>query len=112
MISANKRGARARVKNSRKDRIVATMLKIGRKEAVQRGGNPEAVSIPAWSLHDLRRTLVSLGGDELGILPHIGEALLAHAQRGVAAHYQHARYEERQREALLRWAGYIEALIH
>ena len=29
MISANKRGARARVTNSRKDRIVTTMLKVG-----------------------------------------------------------------------------------
>jgi len=68
-----------------KRRLDAAMLEISRKEVGERGENPEAVSIAEWSLHDLRRTLVSLGGDELGILPHIGEALLAHTQRGVAA---------------------------
>ena len=35
-----------------KRRLDAAMLEISRKEVGERGENPEAVSIPEWSLHD------------------------------------------------------------
>ena len=51
---------------------------------------------------------------ELGVLPHIVEAILNHVsghKAGVAGVYNRARYEAECREALERWAGYVGGLI-
>jgi integrase len=93
-----------------KARLDAAMLAIARKEAEERGDDPDEVSIPDWTLHDLRRSLATRGGD-IGILPHIVEALLNHAKTGIAAHYNHARYEAEKRAALIRWAAHIEGTV-
>jgi hypothetical protein len=50
---------------------------------------------------------------ELGVLPHIVEAILNHVsghKSGVAGIYNRARYEGEMRDALQRWGDYIEAL--
>jgi integrase len=65
-----------------------------------------------WRLHDLRRTAAT-GMAELGVLPHIVEAVLNHVSRhkaGVAGVYNLARYEGEMRAALERWAEYIETI--
>jgi integrase len=64
----------------------------------------------AWRLHDLRRTL-STRLNEAGIDPHIVEALLGHAVKGVAGVYNKARYVAQRREALQTWAEHIAGLI-
>ncbi|MER9965576.1 integrase arm-type DNA-binding domain-containing protein [Mesorhizobium sp. M0060] len=93
-----------------KRRLDEAMLAAARKEAEERGDDPGKVAIPEWTLHDLRRTLATRGGD-LGVLPHTIEAILNHARVGVSAHYNHARYEAEKRAALIRWAAYVERLV-
>jgi integrase len=66
-----------------------------------------------WRLHDLRRTGAT-GMAELGIAPHIVEALLNHvsgARAGVAGTYNRAAYAGEKKAALARWATHVEGLI-
>jgi hypothetical protein len=51
---------------------------------------------------------------ELGVLPHIIEAILNHIsghKGGVAGVYNRARYEGEMRKALCAWADYVEGLV-
>jgi len=66
-----------------------------------------------WVLHDLRRTAAT-GMAEIGIAPHIVEAVLNHvsgARAGVAGTYNRAAYLPEKTAALERWAAHIEGLI-
>jgi integrase len=68
--------------------------------------------LPDWHLHDLRRTAAT-GMAELGVLPHIIEAILNHVsghRAGVAGIYNRARYEGEMRDALAKWARHVESL--
>jgi hypothetical protein len=50
---------------------------------------------------------------ELGVLPHIIEAVLNHVsghKSGVAGIYNRARYEGEMRAALEQWADYVDRL--
>jgi integrase len=68
--------------------------------------------LPAWTLHDLRRTMVTVMNERLGVAPHVVEAVVNHvsgpAKRGVAGVYNRALYLNDRRDALLRWAAYLE----
>ena len=73
----------------------------------------EAMKIPPWRLHDLRRTAAT-GMAEIGIAPHIVEAALNHisgAKAGVAGTYNRAAYAEEKRAALERWASHVQGLV-
>ena len=70
----------------------------------------EIADLTPWTIHDIRRT-VSTGMNELGIEPHIVEAVLGHKVPGVAGVYNRAKYEAAKRTALQAWAGHIEALL-
>ena len=66
-----------------------------------------------WVLHDLRRTVATRMGD-LGVLPHVVEAVLNHVsghKAGVAGTYNRALYSAEKRQALDMWAAHVEALI-
>lgn len=69
-------------------------------------------AIPAWGLHDFRRTL-STQLNEAGVDPHVVEALLGHAgaKQGIAGVYNKASYRAQKAEALDRWAGHVLALV-
>jgi integrase len=76
------------------------------------GRGRKAKPMPEWRLHDLRRT-VATGMAELGVLPHIIEAVLNHVsghRAGVAGIYNRATYTAECREALKRWADYVTGL--
>ena len=65
-----------------------------------------------WRLHDLRRTAATMMA-ELGVLPHIVEAILSHVsghKAGVAGIYNRAKYIDEMRAALCKWADYVETL--
>jgi integrase len=67
-----------------------------------------------WTHHDLRRTVATKMADELGIAPHIIEAILNHIsghKAGVAGIYNRASYTEEKKRALQRWADYIEEIV-
>jgi integrase len=72
----------------------------------------QRAGIADWHLHDLRRTTAT-GMAELGVQPHIIEAVLNHVsghEAGVAGIYNRARYEGEMRDVLQRWADHIDRL--
>jgi integrase len=73
----------------------------------------EAVVAP-WVLHDLRRTFVT-SLSEMGIEPHVVEALVNHvsgsAKAGVAGVYNRAAYAVPKAAALARWADRVAGLV-
>jgi integrase len=69
--------------------------------------------MPPFRLHDLRRSAAT-GMCEIGIQPHIVEAVLNHLsghKAGVAGIYNRAAYTEPMRIALQRWADHVAAII-
>jgi integrase len=70
--------------------------------------------LPDWTLHDLRRTMVTTMNERLGIAPHVVEAVVNHvsgpAKRGVAGVYNRAMYLVERRRALEDWAGFVSGL--
>jgi integrase len=65
--------------------------------------------VKQWRLHDIRRTVATRLGD-LGVLPHVIEAVLNHVsghRAGVAGIYNRAAYAAEKRDALERWAADI-----
>jgi hypothetical protein len=68
---------------------------------------------PAWALHDIRRT-VATGMAEIGVQPHVIEAVLNHVsghKAGVAGVYNRASYAGEMAAALDKWAGYIKTIV-
>lgn len=73
----------------------------------------EAVKIPNWRIHDIRRSAAT-GMAEIGIQPHIIEAVLNHVsghKGGVAGIYNRAAYEVEKTTALNRWAEHVAAIV-
>jgi integrase len=69
--------------------------------------------VTGWTLHDLRRTCATRMID-LGVQPHIVEAVLNHVsghRAGVAGVYNRATYSEEKRAALSLWAEHVMALV-
>jgi integrase len=66
-----------------------------------------------WVLHDLRRS-VATHMAEIGIQPHIVEAVLNHTsghKAGIAGVYNKAAYDRAKRTALALWADHVMALV-
>lgn len=66
-----------------------------------------------WRVHDIRRTVATRMAD-LGVLPHVIEAVLNHIsghKAGVAGVYNRALYSAEKRQALDLWAAHVEALL-
>lgn len=75
---------------------------------IRTSGSPLA----PWRLHDIRRTVATRMAD-MGILPHVVEAVLNHSsghKAGVAGVYNRATYAREKREALNLWAEHILAI--
>lgn len=70
-----------------------------------------------FHLHDIRRTIGTRMNDELGIEPHIVEAVLNHisskesGKAGVSGTYNRAEYVAKKRQALDLWADHLAALV-
>lgn len=80
---------------------------------VLREDDDEAAELPAWTLHDLRRTATT-GMARLGIARHVADKVLNHTAgtiRGVAAVYNRFEYVDERRAALEAWGRYVEGLI-
>jgi hypothetical protein len=89
-----------------KRRLDAAMLKAARQERVD-------ATIEPWRLHDLRRTAVT-GMVELGVLPHVVEAVVNHisgSRAGVAGVYNKAELLPERKAALERWAAHVLGLL-
>jgi integrase len=69
--------------------------------------------MPEWRIHDLRRSCATHMA-EIGIQPHIIEAILNHVsghKAGVAGIYNRAAYTEPMRVGLQRWADHVAAIL-
>ena len=70
-------------------------------------------TLPDWRLHDLRRTAAT-GMADLGVLPHVVEAVLNHisgSRAGVAGIYNRATYAAEKKAALTLWAELVMTLV-
>jgi hypothetical protein len=68
---------------------------------------------PQWTPHDIRRTVATRMAD-LGVQPHIIEAVLNHVsghKTGVAGIYNRATDSTEKRRALDLWAEHVAALV-
>ena len=73
-----------------------------------------AMKTTPWRLHDLRRTAAT-GMAELGVQPHIIEAVLNHVsghRAGVAGTYNRAAYAAEKKAALEKWAAHVKRITH
>jgi integrase len=73
----------------------------------------EGQPLAPWTLHDLRRSMATHAA-ELGVQPHIVEAILNHVsghKRGVAGIYNRARYDREIASALALWAEHVSAVV-
>jgi integrase len=73
----------------------------------------KAPPMAPWIIHDLRRAAAT-GMAEIGVQPHIIEAILNHVsghKGGVAGIYNRAAYDKEKREALVLWADHVLALV-
>ena len=90
-----------------KKRLDDRILKNRREE------KPDAEPMPDWRVHDLRRTAATRMAD-LGVQPHIIEAVLNHIsghKAGVAGIYNRASYRKEKREALTLWAEHVLSVV-
>lgn len=67
--------------------------------------------MPAWSLHDLRRTARSLMS-RAGVPSDHAERVLGHVIAGVRSVYDRHKYEEEKSDALEKLAGMIERILN
>ena len=68
--------------------------------------------VTAWRVHDIRRSVATRMAD-LGIAPHIIEAVLNHYsghRRGPAGIYNRSNYPNEVRAALLLWEDHVRTL--
>ncbi|MGD9471684.1 MAG: tyrosine-type recombinase/integrase [Novosphingobium sp.] len=75
----------------------------------QDGGEP----VPAWRLHDLRRT-VATGLQRLGVRFEVTEAILNHvgaSQSGVAAIYQRHDWKKEKEQAMRDWGAHLQKVF-
>ena len=82
-----------------------------RKHAAQKAR--EAKPIAPWVVHDLRRTVATRMAD-LGVLPHVIEALTNHVsghKGGVAGIYNRSSYEREVCAAMALWAGHVRSIV-
>lgn len=74
----------------------------------------DAPAIPAWRVHDIRRT-VATGFQRLGVRFEVTEAVLNHisgSRSGIAGVYQRHDWKEEKRAALDAWSTKILSLAH
>ena len=89
-----------------------------RAEAAGIGAPDAAVltkfTLPPWTIHDIRRTVVTMMGEDLAIPPHVVEAVVNHIsghKAGVAGVYNRAKYAAEKRQALTRWADHLDQIM-
>jgi integrase len=67
--------------------------------------------VTGWTIHDVRRSVVTGMNDELGVAPHVVEAVVNHitgvARVGVAGTYNKAQYLAERTRALQSWADHL-----
>jgi integrase len=86
------------------------MLAELHKLAVERGDDPDKVTLPRWTVHDLRRTARSLM-TRAGVAPDHAERCLGHVIGGVRGVYDRHGYRDEKRVAFEALAGLVARLV-
>jgi integrase len=71
----------------------------------------EAVPLPHWTLHDLRRTARTLLA-RAGVRPDVAEQVLGHVIGGISRVYNIHDYAEEKAEALAKLAGLVDLILN
>jgi integrase len=106
ILRARERGDRAQVFGTGQGGFSGWSQSKARLDAKLGGMEP-------WVIHDLRRA-VATHMNEIGVTPHIVEAVLGHvsgSKGGVAGVYNLAAYEPDKRAAMLRWDEHLMAVV-
>jgi integrase len=93
-----------------KEELDARISKARARAAHKAGGKP----MPAWTLHDLRRSFVTHNSEHGYAQPHVTEAIVNHVsghKGGVAGVYNRAAYAAEKRQALELWGAHVVALV-
>ena len=71
------------------------------------------LDLPAWRVHDLRRSCATGMANRLGIPPYIVDLALGHVghRTGVTGVYIRSEYSVEVKSAMLRWSDHIASLI-
>ncbi len=91
----------------------AAMLARLKKEAADRGEDPDEVELQPWRFHDLRRTMAS-GMARLGVSIHVVEKLLNHVSGtfgGIVGVYQRHDFAEEKLSAVNAWCYHVTSLL-
>jgi integrase len=86
------------------------MLRTLKAMARRRGEDHQAVDLPGWVNHDLRRVVRS-GLSALRIPHNVAEAVLAHRPPGIVGTYNLHEYEDEKAEALEKWAQRLNSIV-
>jgi integrase len=84
------------------------------KKVAKARRDKQTTLISAWRLHDIRRTVATRMA-ELGVLPHVVEAVLNHVsghKAGVAGVYNRSSYAAEKRDALDLWGKHVQVLVN
>ncbi|EHL32123.1 tyrosine-type recombinase/integrase [Legionella drancourtii] len=71
----------------------------------------ERLNIPQWTPHDLRRTFATQLGETLNIDPVVIEKCLGHKMPKIMATYNKNEMLPQRKEALEKWADFVDKLI-
>ena len=91
----------------------ALVLELAQERARARSEDPDAIEIPHFTNHDLRRTF-STYMSKLRVPVEVTEAALNHKSgrvSGVSAVYNRWEYYEEKSEALQKWGDYVEGIV-
>jgi integrase len=95
-----------------KARLDAAMLKRARAEREKASGDPDSVKLPAFVVHDTRRT-VARGCQKDGVAPEIIERMLGHVthtKSGLKGVYQVFEFEDERRATFTKWGNRLVTL--
>ena len=76
------------------------------------GEKVRVLDLPPFTPHDLRRTMRTHMAETLAIQPHVAEKCLNHSLGRIEGIYNRAELYAQRKEALDRWADFVERLIN
>jgi len=96
-----------------KRRLDALIEALRRQDAEKAGEAAPETPIPAWRIHDLRRTAAT-GMAAMNFPPHIVERVLNHVsttQAGLVGVYQRYDYRAERKAAVTAWSARVAAVV-
>ena len=70
------------------------------------------IKMPAWTIHDLRRTMRTNLGAIPAIPENVAERVIAHVPGGIVGTYNVHQYRDEKRQALTLWADRLAQIIN